>query len=91
LEIHPFDCEWTPAARALRRSVDLDLLVYMIWDWPLMVDAVVLTGLAPRRFGILVRLAAREGSGLAFGSPQRGTQLVAQPLILLAQSFYLFL
>jgi hypothetical protein len=33
LEIHPFDREWTPAAGALRRSVDLDLLVYMIWDW----------------------------------------------------------
>jgi hypothetical protein len=63
----------------------------MIWDWPLMVDAVVLTRLAPRRFGILLRLAARERSGLAFGGPQRGFQFVAQPLILLAQAFYLLL
>jgi len=72
LEIHPLDRERTPQPGLLRRSVDLDLLVYMTWDWPLMPDATVLTELAPRRFGMLLRLAARKGSGLVFGGPQLG-------------------
>jgi hypothetical protein len=67
LRFHPLDREWPPAVGALRRSIDLDLFVYMIRDRPLMVGAMGLTGLAPRRLGIVLRLAARERSGLAFG------------------------
>ncbi len=86
LRFHPLEGEWPPAVGALRWSVDLDLFVYMLRDRPLMVGAMGLTGLAPRRFGIVLRLAARERSGLAFASTQRGFQFVAQSLILLPQA-----
>src|SRR5271170_3786339 len=86
LRFHALDRERPPAAGALRRCVDLDLFIYMIWDWPLMVDAMVLTGLAPWRFGMLLRRAARERRGLALGGSLCAFQFVAQPLILLPQA-----
>jgi len=47
--------------------MDLDLFVYMIRDRSLMMGAMGRTGLATRRLGIILGLAARERSGLAFG------------------------
>jgi hypothetical protein len=67
LQFHPFEGEGPPAVGALRRSLDLDLFVHMIRDRPLMVSAMGLSGLAPRRLGIVLGRAARERSGLAFG------------------------
>src|SRR5712691_1817933 len=69
LRFHPFDRERPSAIGALRRRLDLDLFVYMIRDRPLIVGAVGLTGLAPGSLGMVLRLAARERSGLALGSP----------------------
>jgi len=63
----------------------------MIRDRPLMVGAMGLTGLAPRRLGIILRLAARERSGLAFAGAHRGFQFVAQPLILFPQTLQFLL
>ena len=57
-----------------------------IRDRPLMMGAVRLTGLTARRFGIVLRLAAREWSSLAFASAHCGFQFVAQSLILFPQS-----
>src|SRR5205823_4983557 len=86
LRFHPFDREWPPAIGALLRSIDLDLFVYVIRHWPLMVGAVCRTGLAARSLRFVLRLAAREWGSLPFAGAHRGFQFVAEPLILFPQA-----
>jgi hypothetical protein len=68
----------------------VDVFVYMIRDWPLVVRAMGRTRLTSRAFGPTLGLPAGERRGLAPGGTLRGFQFLLQPLDFLSQPPPLF-
>ena len=90
LRLHPFDRQRPTAGRTLLRSRYVDLFVYMIRDWPLVVRAMGRARLTSRAFGASLGLPTREWSGLAPGGTLRGFLFFPQPLDFLSQPPALF-
>ena len=84
LRVHALDRQRSAAVRALLGRVDLDLLIYVIGDRPVMVRAMRRPRLTPGTLGIRFWLPAGEGSGLPFSGTLRCFQILAQPLVLFA-------
>ena len=87
----PLDRQWAAAVWTLCGSGNVDLFVYVIGDWPLVVLAMSGAGLASGPFRIAFGFAAGEWGRLTPRGALGSLQLVAQFLVLFLQALDFFL